>query len=89
MMTTDTSHQAEIQGIFSQSPSISFTIILAIEMSTEDQDAVETMIGKYGMDVKALLYTAPPGEEDFDMSHAGGEHEAFKRLAHQVADIGG
>lgn len=58
-------------------------------MSAEDQDAVETMIGEHGMDVEALPYTAPPGEEGFDMSHAGGEHEAFEGLAHQVADIGG
>ncbi|KAG1722698.1 hypothetical protein EDB19DRAFT_1645644 [Suillus lakei] len=47
------------------------------------------MIGKHGMDVEALPYTAPPGEEGFDMSHAGGENEAFEGLAHQVADIGG
>ncbi|KAG2351239.1 hypothetical protein BDR07DRAFT_1490849 [Suillus spraguei] len=58
-------------------------------MSAEDQDTVETMIANHGMDFEELPYAPPPGEECFDMSHAGGEHEAFKGSAHQVADIGG
>jgi len=47
------------------------------------------MMADYGMDVEAHLCTAPPGEEAFDFSHAGGEHEAFEGLAHQLADLTG
>ncbi|KAG2037621.1 hypothetical protein BDR03DRAFT_1010470 [Suillus americanus] len=43
----------------------------------------------HGMDVDMFLHTAPPGEEAFDLSHAGGEHEAFGGLAHQLADLTG
>jgi len=30
--------------------------------------------------------TLPPGEEGFNISHAGGEHEVFKGLADEVGD---
>ncbi|KIK38831.1 hypothetical protein CY34DRAFT_25499 [Suillus luteus UH-Slu-Lm8-n1] len=41
------------------------------------------------MDVDAVPYTAPPGDEVFDLSHVGGEHEAFEGLIHQMADLTG
>ncbi|KAG2337981.1 hypothetical protein BDR05DRAFT_853324, partial [Suillus weaverae] len=47
------------------------------------------MMADYGMDVDALPYTAPPGDEGLDMSHEGGEYEAFEELAHEVAGISG
>jgi hypothetical protein len=59
------------------------------EMSSEDCQMVENMMVDYGMDVDSLPYTAPPGEEGLDLSHAGGEHEVFEGLAEQVADISG
>jgi hypothetical protein len=58
-------------------------------MSAEDRDMVESMMADYGMDVDALPYTAPPGDEGLDMSHEGGEYEAFEELAHEVAGISG
>ncbi|KAG1763988.1 hypothetical protein EV702DRAFT_1051527 [Suillus placidus] len=59
------------------------------EMSAEDREMVESMMVDYGMDVDALPYTVPPGDEGLDMSHAGGEYEAFEELAHEVAGISG
>ncbi|KAG1848566.1 hypothetical protein F4604DRAFT_1935345 [Suillus subluteus] len=64
-------------------------LALVQEMSSEDCEMVENMIVDHGMDVKPQLYTAPPGEEGLDMSHAGGEFEAFEELAHEVAGISG
>ncbi|KAG1877140.1 hypothetical protein C8R48DRAFT_669110 [Suillus tomentosus] len=58
-------------------------------ISAEDRDVVESMIVDHGMDVKTLPYTVPPGDEGFNISHEGGEHEAFEGLAHQITDIAG
>ncbi|KAG2059468.1 hypothetical protein BDR06DRAFT_949529 [Suillus hirtellus] len=41
------------------------------------------------MDVDPLPYTAPPGDEGLDISHVGGEYEAFEELTHEVAGING
>jgi hypothetical protein len=58
-------------------------------MSMEDRNMVEDMIADYGMDVETLPHTAPPGEEGFEFSHAGGEYEAFEGLTSQIAEISG
>ncbi|KAG2031724.1 hypothetical protein BDR03DRAFT_875348 [Suillus americanus] len=47
------------------------------------------MMTDYGMDIKVIPYTAPPGEEGMDLSHAGGEYEAFEGLADQIVDLSG
>ncbi|KAG1733396.1 uncharacterized protein EDB91DRAFT_1057552 [Suillus paluster] len=47
------------------------------------------MMTDYGMDVEAIPYTAPSGEEGMELSHASGEHEAFEGLAGQIADLSG
>ncbi|KAG1809879.1 uncharacterized protein HD556DRAFT_1199329, partial [Suillus plorans] len=47
------------------------------------------MMVDHGMDSEVLPYTAPPGEEGLEFSHAGGEHEAFEGLASQIAEISG
>ncbi|KAG2054421.1 hypothetical protein BDR06DRAFT_863415, partial [Suillus hirtellus] len=47
------------------------------------------MMADFGMDMEVFAHTVPPGEEAFDLSHAGGEHEAFEDLAHQLADLTG
>ncbi|KAG2149217.1 hypothetical protein DEU56DRAFT_752870 [Suillus clintonianus] len=52
----------------------------APEMLAEDRSAVENMMADFGMEVEVFAHTAPPGEEAFDLSHAGGEHEAFEGL---------
>ncbi|KAG1720621.1 uncharacterized protein EDB91DRAFT_1256893 [Suillus paluster] len=59
------------------------------EMSAEDREMVEDMMDDYGMNIKPLPYTAPPGEEGLDLSHEGGEYEAFEGLAHEIAGISG
>jgi hypothetical protein len=57
-------------------------------MSMEDRQLVEDMMADYSMDTDAP-YTAPPGEEGIELSHAGGEYEDFEGLAEQIADFGG
>ncbi|KAG1724777.1 hypothetical protein EDB19DRAFT_1644330 [Suillus lakei] len=47
------------------------------------------MMADFGMEVETFVHMAPPGEEGFDLSHAGGEYEAFKGLTHQLADLTG
>ena len=37
-------------------------------------------------DFVAISCTAPPGEEGFDISHEGGEHEVFKDVAASLAE---
>ncbi|KAG1743963.1 uncharacterized protein EDB91DRAFT_1080797 [Suillus paluster] len=46
-------------------------------MSAEDQSIIENMMADFGMEVEVFTHTAPPG----------GEHKAFKGLAHQLADL--
>lgn len=58
-------------------------------MSSEDRDAVETMLIDHDVDINSVPYTAPPGEEGADLSYEGGEYEAFKGLAQQMADVSG
>jgi hypothetical protein len=40
-------------------------------------------------DVTAVSHTAPPGEEGFDISHEGGEHEVFDDLVDGLAQSNG
>ena len=37
----------------------------------------------------AVSYTAPPGEEGFDISHEGGEFEVFEDVAAGLAESSG
>jgi hypothetical protein len=58
-------------------------------MSAEDRNAVETMLVDVDVDIESIPYSAPPGEEGVDLSHEGGEYEAFEGLGQQVADLSG
>jgi hypothetical protein len=58
-------------------------------MSSEDRDAVKMMVSDIGVDVDMTSYTAPPGEEGMDISHEGGEHEAFDGLSQQISSLSG
>ncbi|KAG1770316.1 hypothetical protein EV702DRAFT_1249639 [Suillus placidus] len=40
-----------------------------------------------GIDFDDEPYTAPPGEEGLNISHEGGEYEAFEGLSEQVASL--
>ncbi|KAG2738223.1 hypothetical protein P692DRAFT_20678251, partial [Suillus brevipes Sb2] len=57
------------------------------DMSSADREAVEKMIIDVGMDTYTEHCAAPPGEEGFDISHEGGEYEAFEGLSEQVASL--
>jgi hypothetical protein len=62
------------------------------ELSQEDRDAVEHMdldMGCLADDVTAVSHTAPPGEEGFDISHKGGEHEVFDDLVDGLTQSNG
>ncbi|KAG1793277.1 uncharacterized protein HD556DRAFT_1238113 [Suillus plorans] len=45
------------------------------------------MVSDTGVDIDNEAYTAPPGEEGLDISHEGGEYEAFEGLSEQVASL--
>lgn len=60
---------------------------LLLEMSSVDRETVENMISDIGMVIDDEPYTAPPGEEGLDISHEGGEYEAFEGLSEQVASL--
>ena len=61
-------------------------------LDQEDREAVGQMDLDAGFgadDVDAVGYTAPPGEEGFDISHEGGEFEVFEDLAMGLAEASG
>jgi hypothetical protein len=61
--------------------------LLVLEMSSVDCEAVKKMINDIGVVINDEPYTAPPGEEGFDISHEGGKYEAFEGLSEQVASL--
>ena len=61
------------------------------ELSQDDRDNVATMDRDLG-DVDGFYdgeLGPPPGDEGFDISHEGGEHEVFEELAQEVANLTG
>jgi hypothetical protein len=61
-------------------------------LNQEDHNAIQQMDSNanYGTDnVDAIFYTAPPGEEGFDISHEGGEFEVFEDVAAGLAESSG
>ena len=69
--------------------SSSFTHVL--DFTYEERDVVEQMDidSGFSMDPTANQEYPPPGEEAFDLSHEGGEHEAFEGLANEIAQAMG
>lgn len=59
------------------------------EMSVRDHKAVKIMLVDLDVNIEHTPYTAPPGEEGGDLSHEGGEHEAFEGLAQKITDLSG
>ena len=61
-------------------------------MSYDDREAVVKMDdadiimdgGDQPDDMDQAFDTLPPGEEGFDISHAGGEHEVFEGAAEEL-----
>ena len=66
-----------------------FNNITLLEMSAADQDAAAQMFANQDMGEDLTPSFVAPGDEVFTLSHGGGEHEAFKDLAQQVADAHG
>jgi hypothetical protein len=65
-------------------------------MSYNNREDVDQMDVNLTMDVDVdsmggidTVCSAPPGDEGFDISHAGGEHEAFEGLADEVSKLTG
>jgi hypothetical protein len=60
-------------------------------MSYNDRQAVVEMDQDYNggndsdLDMDSTFTTLPPGDEGFDISHAGGEHEVFEGFADDLA----
>ena len=67
-------------------------IFILAEMSYEDRAAVLDMDhamslpDEHGADI---FDAPPPGDEGFDISHAGGEHEVFNGLAQDIENMCG
>jgi len=61
------------------------------ELSQDDQDNVAAMDRDFGdMDsFSECEIGPPPGDEGFDISHEGGEHEVFEELAQEIANLTG
>jgi hypothetical protein len=61
-------------------------------MSYDDREAViemdiaDTVMddGDQANDMDQAFDTLPPGDEGFDISHAGGEHEVFEGVADEL-----
>ena len=66
-----------------------FNNITLLEMSAADQDAAAQMFANQDMGEDLAPLFVAPGDEAFTLLHEGGEHEAFKDLARQVADAHG
>ncbi|KAG1720810.1 hypothetical protein EDB19DRAFT_1646875 [Suillus lakei] len=47
------------------------------------------MIIDHGIMIDNLVYEPAPGDEGLDLSHKGGEYEAFEGLSHTMADLSG
>jgi hypothetical protein len=63
-----------------------------LELSHEDRDAIEEMDRDAGHsldDFVAISHTATPGEEGFDISHEGGEHEVFDDVVASLTQLKG
>jgi hypothetical protein len=61
-------------------------------MSYDDREAVIDMDQDHSaggdipdQDMDVAFSTMPPGDEGFDLSHAGGEHEVFDGFAEELA----
>lgn len=63
-----------------------------LELSHADRNVVENMdldAGHSIEDTAAVSHIAPPSEEGLDISHEGGEYEAFEDLIETLAQSGG
>ncbi|KAG1884166.1 hypothetical protein F4604DRAFT_1920017 [Suillus subluteus] len=60
-------------------------------MINKDRDIVENMFAESSVDIQpeSIPHSLPPGEEEVELSHEGGEYEVFEGLAQQMADISG
>lgn len=82
-----------IQG-WSRPPPLLFVslIMFILVLSQEDRNAVEQMDVDSGIgeaDILAASSYPPPGDEGFDISHEGGEHEVFEQLAQGISNSTG
>lgn len=62
------------------------------ELSQEDHNTIKCMdldMGHLTDNITAISHTAPSGEEEFDVSHEGGEHEVFDDLMHGLTQSNG
>lgn len=47
------------------------------------------MIADHGIMIDNLVYEPAPGDKGLDLSHEGGEYEAFEGLSRTMADLSG
>jgi len=60
-------------------------------MSYEDCETVQQMCRSLeeGPSDSSMFDSVPPGDKGFDISHAGGEHDAFDNLAEALSKLSG
>jgi hypothetical protein len=64
-------------------------------MSYDEREDIHQMdadlmdVGEDTMGGTNAVHSAPPGDEGFNISHAGGEHEAFEGLADEISKLMG
>jgi hypothetical protein len=88
----NTKRLAAIQGIL-----LTFIYYLSekltshVELSQDDRNNVAAMDIDLGdaISFSEVQLGPPPGDEGFDISHEGGEHEVFEDLAQGIADLTG
>ena len=70
-----------------------YLLIVAVEMTYTEREVVSEMDNDYNMDGSpedpTVFSTLPPGDEGFDISHEGGEHEVFEEFSHDLEKITG
>ena len=85
------SRDADIQGSSIPSSSVHSRNHPCLGLSTQDRALVDQMLYDYGVisEDDNIPFALPPGEEAFDLSYEGGEHEAFAGLAREVENLTG
>jgi hypothetical protein len=58
-------------------------------MSYDEREAVFQMDVDMGFEDEGVPKFPPPGEEGFDLSHAGGEHAVYQDFARGLSDLTG
>lgn len=80
-------HKADIKGLFVWTSNLVTVSWALTALPLQDEVLVDQMLTDCGVSDNDMPLDPPLGEEAFDFSHEGGEHEAFASLAQQVESL--